>query len=452
MALKPSLVNLPVFITTQTNVTLPNYLGYVNANPTANATFILPKLESYSEGAWTQIKNQSAYTITINDNNGNNIGSIQANSVGEYISSSVGWIDYSVSAAGIIPSDLNIPGYLNVGSSGPPLNITTGDTTTKRLFVGTPVAPSTKEIVHVQATTSIGTDFISVNGIVAITGSGDVSAYRGNVNTTGATGSFGNLTGFVTGIFHNSSTSITNNHGVQASIMTQAGFNGGIIANQNGMSSNISHSGAGTITNCRGYLASVGTGGSAGTITNYSGFEVNFINSAAITTLAAFKFSSLLGATNRYGIWSNSNSADPSGGMVFGTAADTSFYRGTANQLLTPGDWKTRHYLGSSTPTIAAGTGAGTSPTITVTGYDQGFRVNLTTGSSPSAGAVIFTITFGATFPSGYPNSANATAMEVNAAGLTGTYVSSLTQTQMVFRLIGTLAATTVYIWSFTIN
>ena len=138
MALKPSLVNLPVFTTTANTLDLPSYLGYINATPTANATYKLPVLESYSSGAWAQIKNQSIYTITINDINNNNVGQIPANGVGEYISSSIGWIDYSVNPAGVIESNTNITGYLNVGSAGPPLVTTPGYITGNRLRIGIP--------------------------------------------------------------------------------------------------------------------------------------------------------------------------------------------------------------------------------------------------------------------------------------------------------------------------
>lgn len=92
MAIRPSLVNLPVFTTTANTLDLPSYLGYISATPTANATYKLPLLGAINEGAWTQIKNNSAFTITINDNSNANVGTIVANSVGEYVSSP-NWLD-----------------------------------------------------------------------------------------------------------------------------------------------------------------------------------------------------------------------------------------------------------------------------------------------------------------------------------------------------------------------
>lgn len=45
-------------------------------------------------------------------------------------------------------------------------------------------------------------------------------------------------------------------------------------------------------------------------------------------------------------------------------------------------------------PTIAAGTGAGTSPTVSIVGTDTAGRITITTGTTPTANATIATITF----------------------------------------------------------
>jgi hypothetical protein len=50
-----------------------------------------------------------------------------------------------------------------------------------------------------------------------------------------------------------------------------------------------------------------------------------------------------------------------------------------------------------STPSIAAGTGAGTGPTISITGNDIAGYISLTAGTSPTATGVIATITFSTT-------------------------------------------------------
>lgn len=56
--------------------------------------------------------------------------------------------------------------------------------------------------------------------------------------------------------------------------------------------------------------------------------------------------------------------------------------------------------FGVGTPTIAAGTGAGTSPTLTITGSDQAGYITVLTGTSPTASATVATVTFGQAFNS----------------------------------------------------
>lgn len=51
-------------------------------------------------------------------------------------------------------------------------------------------------------------------------------------------------------------------------------------------------------------------------------------------------------------------------------------------------------------PTIAAGAGAGTSPTIAISGSDNAGYISLTAGSTPTASATIATITYGSAFKS----------------------------------------------------
>jgi len=77
-----------------------------------------------------------------------------------------------------------------------------------------------------------------------------------------------------------------------------------------------------------------------------------------------------------------------------------------------------RPYTANTTPTIAAGTGAGTSPTVSVTGTDVNGYVTITTGTSCASSAVVATITFSAAYASA-PKSVIITPAEVNAAALT---------------------------------
>jgi hypothetical protein len=73
----------------------------------------------------------------------------------------------------------------------------------------------------------------------------------------------------------------------------------------------------------------------------------------------------------------------------------------------------------SSTPTILAGVGAGTSPTVSVSGNDTSMQVTITTGASPTgSGATIATVTYNTAF-SATPHPIWSAA-NVNAAALNG--------------------------------
>ena len=105
---------------------------------------------------------------------------------------------------------------------------------------------------------------------------------------------------------------------------------------------------------------------------------------------------------------------------------------------------------GGAAPTIAAGTGAGTSPTIAISGTDNFQTITLTTGSTPSATATICTVTFNKTWgsaPKCIISPGNGTAALANN-GTTNPYVSAMTTTTFTFTSTGALAASTQYIWN----
>lgn len=354
----------------------------------------------------------------------------------------------------VINSDVNLTGYLNVGSAGPPLNVTAGDTTTKRLFVGTPIAPTTGDLVRIEGITTVSTDFIQVEGTGALASGGGITGYRGNIYSTGTTSAIGNFTGYIGGVFHTVPQNVTNQIGATTVCITEAGFSSGNITNQFGFQATVTHAGAGTITTSRGFMADLQVTGS-GTITRYIGFDCSTLNTAVATTLAAFRFSGVSGAVNNFGIWSNTNTTGTGSGIVFGTGGDTSFWRGASNQLLTQGDWMSRHYLCSSTPTVAAGAGAGTGPTISITGTDHGFTVNLTTGTTATTNATLFTVTFGAAWTTSAPAVIYAPGNAATAALAVGAtpFTSAVATTNMTFTSNATaLADSTAYIFRFAAN
>lgn len=76
-----------------------------------------------------------------------------------------------------------------------------------------------------------------------------------------------------------------------------------------------------------------------------------------------------------------------------------------------------RPYTKNTTPTIAAGAGAGTAPTVSVTGTDVNGLVNVTSGTLPTGSAIVATISFSATFSTA-PKTVLLTPANANAAAL----------------------------------
>lgn len=114
----------------------------------------------------------------------------------------------------------------------------------------------------------------------------------------------------------------------------------------------------------------------------------------------------------------------------------------------------TNEYGTSATPGIAAGTGAGGSPTVSISGTNNGGTVNVTTGSAPTASGTVATITFSGSFafPTGcsvilYPRNA-ATAL---LTGTSATFTQGSTGTWTM--TAGTVALTTLtaYSWNYEV-
>jgi len=108
-----------------------------------------------------------------------------------------------------------------------------------------------------------------------------------------------------------------------------------------------------------------------------------------------------------------------------------------------------------STPSIAAGTGAGTSPTISIVGDDVAGKIILTAGTTPTLAGIICTVTFSSTLAS-VPKSVLFSAGSGSAAnaGATRIYAddAAMTTSVMVFKNIGTaLTAGGSYVWYYLV-
>jgi hypothetical protein len=103
------------------------------------------------------------------------------------------------------------------------------------------------------------------------------------------------------------------------------------------------------------------------------------------------------------------------------------------------------------TPTVAAGAGAGTSPTVTIVsgGTNRSYQLSVVTGTLPTGGATVATVTYSAawataTNPVLTPANANAALL----SGATMIYSAGSTTTATVTAGATGLTAATTYIWN----
>lgn len=113
--------------------------------------------------------------------------------------------------------------------------------------------------------------------------------------------------------------------------------------------------------------------------------------------------------------------------------------------------WSSTQSLIIGTPTVVAGTGAGTSPTVSVTSNGRGLQLTVTTGTLPTGtNATIATITLAnALSYTPYPTFSSASALTSLLNGASMIYMTS-TGTANVTITSGTtaLTASTTYVWN----
>lgn len=113
------------------------------------------------------------------------------------------------------------------------------------------------------------------------------------------------------------------------------------------------------------------------------------------------------------------------------------------------GDLFMRHYINNTgTPGSAGGTGAGTSPTITVAGTDQDGVITVTTGTTPSASATIVTITYAVAFPTNsFPTLTPANALTAALSGIGMVFSTGSTTNFIITSGTTALTGATTYKW-----
>ncbi len=147
------------------------------------------------------------------------------------------------------------------------------------------------------------------------------------------------------------------------------------------------------------------------------------------------------------------NASDSTTEMTIQNASGTAFFTAdSTNMKITVKDLAiTGHIIsGGSAPSIAANTGAGTSPTISISGTDTAGTITLTTGSSPATSADVLTVTFAAAFSAApqvvfSPANGNAATLSGNAA----VYVTPATGTFKLSTGSSGLTGSTQYKWTY---
>lgn len=132
-----------------------------------------------------------------------------------------------------------------------------------------------------------------------------------------------------------------------------------------------------------------------------------------------------------------------------------SLHVGGGNSLFQGDIFSTHEVDNSSTPTIAAGAGAGTSPTVSVSGTDQSGDVTVTTGTVPTLSAVVATITFfsGYNFRTGtYPMLYPGNATTATLSGTSMVFTSGTTTNWTITSGAVALTAATTYLWHYRIG
>jgi hypothetical protein len=158
------------------------------------------------------------------------------------------------------------------------------------------------------------------------------------------------------------------------------------------------------------------------------------------------------------GNWVSSQFIDLAGGLVkiinngailINTTDDTINKLQVAGRTIIKGQLS----YGGSVPTIAAGTGAGTSPTVSIVGTNNGGVITVTTGTLPSTSATVVTVTYTGAFATGsqiilYPTN-SATAL---LSGVSMVYTTGTTTTFTITSGTTALTASTTYSWSYHVT
>lgn len=299
-------------------------------------------------------------------------------------------------------------------------------------------------------TTSTGTGNVMLSaspttsgtlGAAAITATGIVQGV--SILSTGT----GINYGFITNSTLNTSTSYGYyaNNTFNSSVTTAIGYRALLSTQATGF----------TLTNLYGFSAQDGTKGVGSTITNSHGFNTfDLVNG---TNNYGYR-GQVTSGTNKYNLYMDGTAQNYLFGKTgIGAVSDGASALNVTGTVTVTGTEKQTHIQGtSSAPTIAAGAGAGTAPTVSVTGNDTAMQVTVTTGTLPTGtNAVVATVTYNSTYASTpHPifSVANSNSALLSAASMVNMDGASTTTFTITAGTTALTAATT-YVWNiYTIN
>lgn len=269
-----------------------------------------------------------------------------------------------------------------------------------------------------------------------------VWAFNGTRKFTATTTAFNLDSGYALNVYNNL---ISNSNASYASLYYNSGaFNIKTLANGSGTASNINLNGNGTIlsigsslggssnsavyfnrttTNTTNYVEMSGSSSSS-TSANQNGLLIDNDFSGQTNSGAGFRglyinIKGGAGAADRYLIRADTTN---------GTTPVKEFNVTTTGNVTATGTASILHLIGnSSTPTIVAGTAAGSSPTVSVSGTDIAGVITVTTGTSTTTG-VLATVTFSTSYGSA-PTPTSPAPANAATASLSGAYSCYYTST-----------------------
>lgn len=155
-----------------------------------------------------------------------------------------------------------------------------------------------------------------------------------------------------------------------------------------------------------------------------------------------FSISGITGAnfaSTGYGVWASSS----------GNGTNWDFYAASGNPSFFTGTVSVKHLIGNGgAPSIAAGAGAGTGPTVFVSGTDTAGAVIIITGTLPTVSSVAATVTFLSAFASNpFMSLTPGNAATALLSGATGVFVTPSTTNFTITAGPSGLVAATTYLW-----